>query len=217
MAVPDNVCLHGQILSRRQAMRRFIVNGPAVEPLTLVETKRWLRVDHDDDDGLILSLIRAARERVEARTGRALVAQTWRVVMDRWPAEQHLRLPLMPVLSVTAIRLLDGSGVASVVAASAYTLDSFSEPPVLRLTGIPQPGRERNGIEIDLVAGYGVNPADCPDSIRQAMRLLVGSAYEQRGPERASNNRASEDEAVNALLAPYRVIHFGRSVLENAA
>ncbi|MGL4635986.1 MAG: head-tail connector protein [Beijerinckiaceae bacterium] len=198
-------------------MRRFNVNGPAAEPLTLVETKRWLRVDHDDDDGLILSLIKAARERIEARTGRALMAQTWRVVMDRWPAGQRIRLPLMPVMSITAIRLLDASSVASVVAASAYTLDGFSEPPVLSVSGVPQPGRERNGIEIDLVAGYGVNPQDCPEPLRQAMRLLVGSAYEQRGPERAGKDWPVQDEAIEQILAPYRVIHFGRSVLEDAA
>jgi uncharacterized phiE125 gp8 family phage protein len=198
-------------------MRRFNVNGPAVEPLSLVETKRWLRIDHDDDDGLILSLIKAARERIEARTGRALMAQTWRVVLDRWPSEQRLRLPVMPVLSITAIRVLDANSIASVVAASAYSLDAWSEPAVLSVAGVSQPGRERNGIEIDLVVGYGVNATDCPEPLRQAMRLLVGGAYEQRGPERAGDARVQQDAAIEQIIAPYRVIHFGRSVLEQAA
>jgi uncharacterized phiE125 gp8 family phage protein len=198
-------------------MRRFNVNGPAVEPLTLVETKRWLRVDHDDDDGLILSLIKAARERIEARTGRAMIAQEWRVVMDRWPVEGRIRLPLMPVLSIAAIRLLDADSIASVVAPAAYGLDAFSEPTVLNVSGVPQPQRVRNGIEIDLIAGYGIDPTDCPEPLRQAMRLLVGGAYEQRGPERAGDGKVRHDESVEQIIAPYRVIHFGRSVLENAA
>ncbi len=198
-------------------MRRFNVNGPAVEPLTLVETRRWLRVDHDDDDGLILSLIKASRERIEARTGRAMMAQTWRVVMDRWPMEGRIRLPLMPVLSIAEVRQLDANSIASIVAPVAYTLDAFSEPAVLQVSGLPQPGRERNGIEIDLIAGYGVDPTDCPEPLRQAMRLLVGSAYEQRGPERAGDARMRHDEAIEQIIAPYRVIHFGRSVLEKAA
>jgi uncharacterized phiE125 gp8 family phage protein len=198
-------------------MRRFIVNGPAVEPLTLVETKRWLRVDHADDDALILALIRAARERIEARTGRAMLAQQWRVIMDRWPVQGCIRLPLMPVLAIAAIRLLDASSVANVVAPAAYTLDPYGEPPVLAVSDVPQPQRARNGIEIDLVAGYGTEPTDCPEPLRQAMRLLVGSAYEQRGPERAGDDRLHHDAAIEQIIAPYRVIHFGRSVLENAA
>ncbi len=74
-------------------MRRYILAAPAVEPLTLAEVKRWLRVDHADDDGLIGSLIKGARERIEARTGRAVIAQPWRIVLDRWPEADSLRFP----------------------------------------------------------------------------------------------------------------------------
>ncbi len=198
-------------------MRRYILAAPAVEPLSLAEAKLWLRVDHGDDDGLIASLVRGARERIEARTGRAIMAQPWRVLLDAWPPGGVITLPVLPVIAVTAVRLLDAAGAAAVLAPTLYALEAGAEPPRLVVTGAPGPGRARNGIEIDLVAGYGSAPADCPEPLRDAMRLLVAAAYEARGPERAGAARPAVIEAVDLLIAPYRHIKLGRSQLEAAA
>ncbi|MFM9976095.1 MAG: head-tail connector protein [Beijerinckiaceae bacterium] len=198
-------------------MRRYILNSPAVEPLSLPEIKRWLRVDHSDDDGLILGLIKAARERIEARTGRALMAQSWRIILDRWPGDGRILLPLMPVLSVPAVQISDTAGVLLPLAPTTYRLEPGSEPPLLAVTGVPQPGRDRNGIEIDVVAGYGLSGEDCPEALRQAMRLLVSEAYERRGPDQAENRRAPIAVEIEALISPYRSIRLGKSALEQAA
>lgn len=198
-------------------MRRYIVNRPTVEPLTLVEAKHWLRVDHNDDDGLIASLITAARERIEARTGRMLMAQLWRVVLDRWPSDGRLALPIMPVLSVMAVRILDADNNAASIASTLYSLEAGLEPAVLMVQNVPQPGRSRNGIEIDVVAGYGIAAAECPQPLRHAMRLLVAQAYGLRGPERAQEESASLANEFDALVAPYRTLRLGKSLLEQAA
>ena len=198
-------------------MRRYMLAAPATEPLTLVEAKRWLRVDHADDDALIGALIKAARERIEGRTGRAILAQSWRIVLDRWPAEARVTLPVLPTISVTAVRLLDEAGTPSVLASTLYALESGAEPPVLAVRSPPNPGRARNGIEIDIVAGYGAAPSDCPEPLRQAMRLLIVAAYEARGPERAGERRPEVIKEVDRLIAPYRLIKLGRSQLEDAA
>ncbi len=193
-------------------MRRFLVNKPLIEPLSLVEAKRWLRVDHGDDDGLIATLIQSAREMVEARTGRALMAQTWRVTLDDWPDGYRIALPLLPVMSVTAVRVISVAGQASVLAPAGYALEVQGDPPELVVTAPLPPGRLRNGIEIDVVAGYGAAPGDCPETLRQAMRLLLGAAYARRGPDQGSSAGTDADTAaeVEALLAPFRVFRFFR-------
>ncbi len=188
-----------------------------MEPLTLAETKRWLRVDHGEDDSLIGALIKGARERIEARTGRAILAQPWRIVLDAWPRGGRIALPVLPVIAVTAVRLLDAAGAPSLLAPTLYALEPGSEPPCLAVSGAPHPGRGRNGIEIDLVAGYGPAPTDCPEPLRDAMRLLVIAAYEARGPERAGAAQPAVIEAVDRLIAPYRSFKLGRSQLEDAA
>jgi uncharacterized phiE125 gp8 family phage protein len=48
---------------------------PALEPLTLAETKLYLRVDHPDDDQAILRLIQTAREAAEEYLRRSLLTQ----------------------------------------------------------------------------------------------------------------------------------------------
>jgi uncharacterized phiE125 gp8 family phage protein len=195
-------------------MRRYIVNHPTVEPLLLSEAKRWLRVDHDDDNQLIAGLIKAARERVEARTGRALLAQTWRIVMDQWPGDARVALPIMPVLSVTAVRVADNAGLFNVIATAGYVLDVRLDPAILTLSQIVPPGRQRGGIEIDVIVGYGVIPLDCPESLRQAMLLMIGEVYARRGPDQSSLQNAPVGKEIDRLLAPYASIRLGRMAME---
>ena len=54
-----------------------VSSAPSSEPLTLSDTKSYLRVDHSSDDSLITSLIIASRQLVEEHTGRALITKTY--------------------------------------------------------------------------------------------------------------------------------------------
>ncbi len=62
-----------------------LVTPPAVEPVSLAEARRILRIGHADDDALLAALIGSARRIVEARTGLRLIAQSWAVLRDDWP------------------------------------------------------------------------------------------------------------------------------------
>lgn len=66
-------------------MRLRLVTDATVEPVALNELMAFIRVDIDPSDGVMASLIKAARRRVEKETGLALLTQTWVAVLDRWP------------------------------------------------------------------------------------------------------------------------------------
>jgi uncharacterized phiE125 gp8 family phage protein len=75
-------------------MTSYLLAGPAGEPLTLAETKAYLRLDDEAEDALVTTLITAARLHVEGVTGRALMAQSWRLIAC--PAEATPSLPSLP-------------------------------------------------------------------------------------------------------------------------
>ena len=104
-------------------MPSILLSGPAVEPWSVAEAKSFLRAENDDDDTVIASLIAAARSHVEAMTRCALIAQTWRFVLDRWPKDGCIRLGRGPLRTLVAARIYDSAGNASVIDAETFVLD----------------------------------------------------------------------------------------------
>ena len=181
----------------------IFVSGPAVEPVTLAEMKAYLRVDEDDaaQDDLISGLIKAARLMIEAASRRILIEQSWRVVLDRWPRDGVVLLPLSPLIAVDAIRITDASGSVTELPGNAFEADALSEPPRVVVPGAPEPGKFRNGISIALRAGYGTTPEAVPATLKLAIRILVAHWFENRGD--VVGTQILPPEAL-ALVAPFQ-------------
>lgn len=187
-------------------MRPVLIAPPAAEPVSLAEAKLYLRIDHDDEDDLIRALVTAARLLVEAASGRMLVDQGWRIVLDRWPPGGVIRLPLSPVRQVTAVRVRDAAGVAAELAPSALRIEVGADPPVLRVEqSLPPPALPRAGVEIDLVAGFGPAPMDVPQGLRQAVLALCAQWFERRGDD-PDGPAARLPAQVMALVQPHRMM-----------
>jgi uncharacterized phiE125 gp8 family phage protein len=181
----------------------IFISGPAVEPITLEEMKAYLRVDDDDgtQDELITGLVKAARLMVEAASRRILIEQHWRVVLDRWPTDGTILLPLSPLIAVDAITVTDASGTASDVPASAFATDALSDPPRIAVADGPEPGKPKHGISVALRAGYGVAPEAVPATLKLAIRILVAHWFENRGD--VIGEQILPPEAL-ALVAPFQ-------------
>src|ERR1700712_1240967 len=104
-------------------MSAILLTAPAAEPWSVAEAKSFLRVEHDDDDAIIGSLISAARCHVEALTRRALITQTWRVVLDQWPDDGRIKVRIGPLRSVIAARVYDFGNVASTIDTERFVID----------------------------------------------------------------------------------------------
>ncbi|MCG6122778.1 MAG: hypothetical protein MEP57_08725 [Microvirga sp.] len=185
----------------------ILVAAPAVEPVSLAQARAYLRLDDPEapsaEDGLIESLVVAARLAVEAATRLKLIAQTWRISIAAQPASRAIRLPLAPVASIAEIRVFDGAGLASVVEPDRYRLRRGAQPPLVELEpGFPS---ATGGIEIDVEAGFGPDAGSVPAPLRQAIRALVARWHENRGDGRGDVDAALPSDVALAL-APYRAL-----------
>jgi uncharacterized phiE125 gp8 family phage protein len=181
------------------------IAAPAGEPVSLAEAKAHLRVDNDDEDGLIARLIVAAREQCEAMTGSAFIQQGWRLWCDAWPdcVPRILTIPKPPLMSLTSVMAYDHSGAATTLSSDAYIVDSAAVPGRLVFTdtaALPVNLRAANAIAVAFQAGYGANACDVPAGIRSAILTLVAHLYEARG------DSAAVPSAVLAQLASFRVV-----------
>ena len=184
-------------------MTSYLLAGPAEEPVSLVEAKAFLKVDDGAEDGLITTLIGAARLHVEGVTGRALLAQSWRVVLDGWPTDRQVKLPVTPFMAVTEITAYDADGAGHDIPLAQF----LREPDRLLLpstvSGMPVL-RERQGIEVDYVAGFGTEPEDVPPDMRQALLALVAYWYEHRDAVIVAGSGAVVPSGFDRMVAGYK-------------
>lgn len=104
-----------------------LITPPVAEPLDLATAKLHLRVDQDDENTLITNLITTAREQVEHHTRRALVTQTWELILFNWPSKQYIELPLPPLQSAS-IKYYGTDDTEYPLAATDYTVEPEQLP-----------------------------------------------------------------------------------------
>jgi uncharacterized phiE125 gp8 family phage protein len=184
-----------------------LTSGPADEPVSVDEAKAHLRVDGTAEDTLIASLILASRLHIETALGLALITQNWRLYLDRWPAEKDFELPIRPLQSIDAVRVLPEVGMATVIDPANYLADTVSTPPRFVRTAVvwKHPGKPANGIEIDLTVGFGALASEVPGPLRQALLLLVAHWYENREPITVGAPETVIPQPVSDLVEAYRV------------
>jgi len=186
-----------------------LITGPTVEPVTLEEAKTHLRVDITDDDNLITALIKTAREYCENFQNKAYYTQTWELVLDKFPAENYIKIPKPPLQSVTSVIYKDNEGTETTLDASKYIADTDSEPGRIVLaygeswpSFTPYPV---GAVRIRFTTGHD-DISKVPQMVKQAMLLLIGHWYENREASVTGAISREVEFAVHALLWPERVV-----------
>ncbi len=194
-----------------------LTTEPIAEPIQLADIKEHLRVDSDDDDIILVNVIKAARMSAETRTRSNLVARTWAYKRHAFPGAGHFSLPKNPVVSIVDITYIDASGNSQTLATSVYDLDVGVNPAVVHLKynqSWPQTRADRNAVTVNFIAGYvaggttsPLDPAfNIPAPILQAIRMICGDLYENREEVAVifGGGFVAVLPTADRLLAPYR-------------
>lgn len=154
---------------------------PAGLALDIAEAKRHLGIHDNSHDERVKDLIAAASACVENETGRALLSQTFVFTLDCFPAV--VRLPRPPLVSISHIKYVDQDGDLVTLAEESYRVTEFEEPAKIEPaygSSWPSPLSVSEAVQIEYIAGYGASHGAIPDTLKHAMKLLIGEWDQMR-------------------------------------
>lgn len=184
-------------------MTMFLVTPPAVEPVTIADARAFLRLSSSSEDALLERLLKTARELVEAETGLALINQTWRLRVDRWPRSGRLALFKYPVTEVSMVVAYRPDGTAVSLPPETFQLQDGRRPQRLYMGSYPDAANLR-GLEVDFVAGFGETPERVPEALKQAILSLTAHLYESRAGVDSAASPLTVPPMVNQLVDSWR-------------
>lgn len=186
-----------------------VVTPPSGECVTVEEAKLQTRVDSGEEDDLIASYIKSAREQFEHLTqGRVVLTTTFRESIARWTdlfpvppfrsrvwaRTRPIKLHRAPVTEVTSIQFYDTNDALQTLDPDDYLVDADCTPALITFKrGVSYPALSPNvvrPIRITYEAG-NLTTGEVPESIRDGIRSLVAYLYWNRESHTDSNIQAA--------------------------
>jgi uncharacterized phiE125 gp8 family phage protein len=172
-------------------------------------------------DPQLSQLVMFTRERCEMSTGRALIMQTWDLVLNSFPSEGYIEIPRPPLISVSYVKYLDRAGqIQTMDPATDYITQAPVGPrcshgrialPFAHIWPITLP--QMGAITLRFVAGYGTSAALVPAMLQYGMKLDLGGLF--ANPENVLLNMRAPQELPNgtrAIYVSYRALPTQRGI-----
>lgn len=185
-----------------------VITPPTAYPVTLGELKNHCRIETNDDDVYLQSLIEVATSNLESFAWRSFMTQTIELTLDGFDRHE-LILPRGKVQSVTSIYYIDTAGDSTLLPSNEYLVDTKSD--IGRITpayGYSWPTTQCriNTVTITYVSGFGSSQTDVPEPLRHAVMLLAADLYQNREGHTELKLDALPF-GIKSLVQPYRVNH----------
>jgi len=193
-----------------QLGRYMTLTNASEKTIELSDVKTHLKINSSitSEDGYLTNLINVATEMVQNYTSLILMQQTIELHLPYFM--NKIDINRSPVDTITHVKYYDSANTLQTISSSNYianfgTNDSLNQSPII--TSIlpkdnftyPQTYPRMDAVQIKFVAGIDSN-ADVPQTIKQAILIIIGSLYLNRTDMVYKMPTLSE-----YLLNPYRL------------
>ena len=179
-----------------------------ITPISLPDLKDQLRIDHSDQDRMLIGKIKAAVSEIEAYIDGPVIQRSMTLKLSAW--EDEIQLLPGPVLAIVSIRYYDTDNVQQTLDAADYEL--YEENRIDRLVAVsdwPVVYDRKDAIEIVYQAGLAASVTQVPTNVKEAVLLRASTRYSM--PEEAGIGTVAwnieNDFNAESLLMPYKLMH----------
>lgn len=157
---------------------------PAGFPITLETIQTSLNIPTGTDDALLELYISSATDDLERDTDMALINQTWRFTLDRFPSGYNhytIFIPKGVTISISKFEYLDSDEtVVPLVDGTDYTLtQTGTEARIVPVDSWPSTFNGRNEtVVFEVVLGLGADDTEMPGWVQQALIVKIKGLYD---------------------------------------
>jgi len=180
----------------------FTRTPSAVEPVTVEEARRQLRIDHTDDDDDLALMISEARLDCETRLGDVSLVTAACIDYFDWFADP-MELHWSPVSAITSITYVDANGATQTLAGTYYELGTkLGRGLVRRKYGQNWPTTRDypDVVAVTYSAGFGAAASSVPKNIKRWILARVAWLYANRDGEEYPWG------GFDSILSPHRIV-----------
>lgn len=150
-----------------------IVTESVNMPISLIETKNFLRIDTSTDDDLLTRLIKSATKKCETYIGKSLITKTYKITFENCVLTKT-KLPYGPLQNISLVTTKDAEGNITTVSTDEYVISKANNAIEFKSSLV------NNIIEITYISGYGDNDTDIPEDIKQGLLFHIARLYDDR-------------------------------------
>lgn len=181
-------------------MKRAITVPADLSGAPLAELRQWLGISTNNEEALLLGLLRASLDMCEAFTGQMPLENTCEEPLATDNAWQ--RLSARPVRAITDIHQVDANDVRSAIDPADYSTEIDADGHGFVSTSAPG---EARAIVVTYVAGIAANWYTLPDPLKHGIIRLAAHNYRDRD----ANDPLTPPASVAALWRPWRAMRLG--------
>lgn len=181
-----------------------VIKEPNDEVVTLEDVKSFLKITNIEDDGILNTLIKAARKTIEQFTSKVFLSQEQEITINcsslNFSLHDELNncdvfvtMPVSPIQKIISVKVINNTSESLI---KNFKLVNFGTYYKLLLNS--NLINKYSILKIGYIAGFK-NPSDVPEPLKVATIMLINDMYKEK--DISTQERVSR--GVRYLIRPY--------------